>query len=673
MTRPGNHRTGTTVRAVCLGMAAAFLAVAAPLAAAQSPAKVFEFPRFAGAKAIDSQCQALLAEQKRREQQLAEQLPASSAQLLAALDDMNVVYEDTLGPLSLLASVHPDKAVRDAADACDLAYQGFNSAFLQNESIYKGLKAARGADAIDARLLQQQLEAFEDSGVGLDADKRARARTLNTEMTRLSQEFERRVREDKTQVAFTAQELDGVPAQVWKAAKRDAQGRVLLGLDYPSSVPVIEQARSAATRERMWRAVYAQGGPANLQTLSELAQLRREYAQLFGFDAYADFVMRRRMAGNAAKVETFLGSVKDAVVDRERVDLALLRGAKAVDVGQPLADTQLQRWDVGHYTERVRRARYEVEANAFRQYFPPEASLKFVFKLAEQLFGVQFSPVTDKLWHPDARAFRVADAASQKLLGTLFVDLYPRADKYNHAAVWPIRSVSTRTGRLPAAALVVNFNRQGLNIDELETLLHEFGHALHGLLSSTRYAMQGGTSVELDFVEAPSQMLEEWVYDPQVLALFKSVCPNCKAVPKDMLARAERARHFAKGIQFARQQLYASYDLRLNGKQPVEPLPLWAEMEGATPLGHVKGSMLPASFGHLASHYAAGYYGYLWSLVLAEDLRTAFAANRLDAAVGQRYRDSVLANGGQVPPQSLLQQFLGRPSNSAAFFESLNK
>ena len=646
------------------------LAVCGPPAAV---AQAFVFPQYRSGTLVDEECQRLLTDQKQTEQRLAQFAPELASTVLAELDTMLRRYEDTLGPLALLAAVHPDKTIRDAADACEVAYQAFNSAFLQNAAVHALLKQVQPADDIDRRLLQDRLDEFEDSGVALAPDAQARAREINVEITRLGQEFDRRVREEKTKLPFFAAELKGVPRQVWQRAPRDAQGRYLLGLDDPTSGPVIEGARNAATRIRMWRAYQNRGGEDNLKTLAQLGQLRRDYARLFGFDSYADFVLRRRMARSEALVQAFLGEVKGAVTQREIADLALLRAAKAGDLKKDPATTVLQRWDVAHYTERARAARFAVRQNQFRAYFPPEASLKFVFKLAEQLFGVQFTPVQQQLWHTDARAFTVSDVASQRLLGTLFVDLYPRADKYGHAAVWSFRNVSTLAQRVPAAGLVVNFNRQGLSIDELETLLHEFGHALHALLSNTRYTAQGGTNVLLDFVEAPSQMLEDWVYDANVLKLFAQVCKVCKPVPAALIAKADKARHFGKGIAVARQHLYASYDLALTSKDAPEPMAQWALMEGATPLGHVSGTMRPAGIGHFAGGYAAGYYSYLWSLVLAEDLRTAFAGKRLDAQTGRRYRNSVLANGGQVAPDDLLKQFLGRPSDSRAFFESLNR
>jgi thimet oligopeptidase len=642
--------------------------------AVAAQAQGFVFPSYADAREVDAACETYLADAKQQEKFLENFTPTqATSSLLPGLDALTRRYEDTMGPLALLNSVHPDKAIRDAADACDLKAQAFSSAFLQNARIYKLLKDLKPADAIDESFWREQLDAFEDSGVGLKPARQARAQEISAETTRLSQEFDRRIREEGTQLAFSADELQGVPPKVWQSAPRDSEGRYLLRLDTPTAEPVMSLATNPATRERMWRAFISQGGMENIRTLHQLEKLRREYARLFGERSYADFVLRRRMAKNSATVQKFLYEVRATVATRERSDLEEIRAAKAADLKLPLKNVKLNRWDVGYYNERIRRARYGVDQQAFRPYFPPEASLQFVFKLAEKLFGVRYLPREQKLWHADARAYDVVDAGDGRALGTLFVDLYPRPDKYNHAAVWSFRNVSTLTQRLPAAGLVVNFNREGLSIDELETLLHEFGHSLHALLSQTRYASQGGTNVQLDFVEAPSQMLEEWVYDKNVLALFQQVCADCKPVPDALLAQAATARDFGKGAFFARQHLFASYDLALHTAAAPEPLATWVRMEKKTPLGHVPGTLFPAGFGHIAGGYAAGYYGYLWSLVLAEDLRTAFAGDMLSAEVGARYRRTVLSQGGQVEPEQMMRDFLGRDSDSKAFFKALRR
>ncbi|HEV8692500.1 MAG TPA: M3 family metallopeptidase [Ideonella sp.] len=629
------------------------------------------FPDFRNAAQVKQACDAGLKAAQTRLKTL-ERLPGSPS-WIGEYDSFYGQTEDVRGPIEFISNVHPDQKIRTAAEACELRWQDFFTSTAQNERLYKAAKTSPPADDIDRETLRQAVENFEDSGVGLPAAQRGKAKQLSNRIGELGQKFDKNVRDSKTRVAFTDAELAGVPENIVKSAKRDAQGRALLGLDYPTYFPVMERAESAATRERMWRAKTNEGGPANLKLLAEIAKLRKDYAKLFGFDSYADFTLRRRMAKNTANAERFLGEVRQAVTEGEQRDLAALREAKAKHLGVPVDKTTLARWDVGFYTERLRKERFSVDQESFRPYFPPQESLQFVMRIAETMFGIKYTPVEAKLWVPEAQAYAVSDAATGKPIASLIVDMYPRDGKYGHAAVWSYRSGSTRTGRIPQASLVVNFDRKGLTIEELDTLLHEFGHSLHSNLTMTRYALNSGTSTQQDFVEAPSQMLEDWVFDRKVLALFKDVCPSCKPVPDELIDKAREAREFTKGSLTARQHLYASYDLALHGKDLQDPLALWAHMEGDTPLGYVAGTSFPAGFSHVAGGYGAGYYGYLWSLVVAMDLRTAFAQNRLDPAVGKRYRDLVLSQGGQRPPEQLLKDFLGRETNAKAFFDYLKK
>jgi thimet oligopeptidase len=219
--------------------------------------------------------------------------------------------------------------------------------------------------------------------------------------------------------------------------------------------------------------------------------------------------------------------------------------------------------------------------------------------------------------------------------------------------------------------LVTNFNPKGLNHDELETLMHEFGHVLHGVLSTTRYADQAGTSVKRDFVEAPSQMFEEWARRPETLAVLAEVCPDCPRLSAEQLKQLDAARTFGRGARYARQWQYASFDMRLHTGVPPSALATWAAVERGTPLGHVDGTMLPANFGHLMGGYAAGYYGYMWSEVMGLDMLSAFKGKLMDPAVGRRYRQTILARGGEVPPQQMVEQFLGRKTSTEAFFAEI--
>ncbi|EHR71320.1 Zn-dependent oligopeptidase [Burkholderiales bacterium JOSHI_001] len=630
------------------------------------------FPRFENPAALTTACDSGLAQAKVSLATLLQQ--KVDKHWLRAYDNFSAGLEDLSNPLLFLANVHPDKALREASEACELRWQDFLSSLGQNPALYRALKAVPAADAIDRELRQAALDGLVDSGVGLPPAQRKRVKQLSDGLAALEQSFQRNIRDANTRVAFSEAEVAGVPEAVWKDAKRNDQGQVLLGLDMPIYLPVMQGAESAAARERMWRAKSNEGGEPNLKLLAQIRQQRQQLAALFRQPSYAHFKLRRQMAANPQRAMAFLDEVKAAVTVGEKGDLEEMRQAKARHLKQDPAGVKLQRWDVAFYEERVRRERYAVDQEAFRPYFPPQQSLEFVMRVVEKAMGVRYTRVPDvALWHPEALAYAVADAGTGRSLGTLYVDLYPREGKYNHAAVWPLRGASVVTGRTPIAALVVNFDRQGLSLEELETLLHEFGHAVHNNLSAVRYASQAGTSVKHDFVEAPSQMLEDWVYDPKVLQVFQEVCPACKPVPEAMLAQAVKARDFAKGVLYARQHLYASYDLALFGTRAQDPLALWQQMEGATALGHVAGTMFPAGFGHIAGGYGAGYYGYLWSLVLAMDMRTAFGDNKLDAQVGRRYRDTVLANGSQFPPDALLRRFLGREANAKAFFDYLRK
>ena len=656
-----------TLRSFGLALLASVAAVgAAAQAAWPGPA----FPPFEQPADIQARCDQDLR-QIRSALTVLEKQPGDAA-WLAAYDAFNAQLEDLYGPVAFVSNVHPDRAVRDAAEACDLRWQAFITAFGQNERLYRAAKAVQPADDIDRAALAEVLDNFVDAGAALQGPQRARAKALQDRINNLGQQFDRRLRNEQTKLAFDLKDLDGVPEPLLKAAKRNAKGQLLLGLDYPTYFPVLERATREATRERMWRAAMNQGGTANIALLNQIARLRQDYARLFGQPSYADFVLRRRMAGSLATTQSFLDEVKSAVQGSELADLAVLREAKAADLGKPVQQVSLQRWDLAFYTERVRQQRFQVDAEKFRPYFPPQASLAFVMRVAERMFGIRYERVeAARLWHPEAQAYAVMDATTGRPLAGLTVDLYPRDGKYGHAAVWSYRQGSTLTGRLPQAALVVNFDRRGLTLEELETLLHEFGHALHSNLSATRYALNAGTSVKGDFVEAPSQMLEDWVYDPSVLKLFQEVCSTCEPVPLQMIQQARAAKNFAKGIATARQHLYASFDLALHAAKAPDAMTIWSRMEGATPLGHVPQSRLPASFSHVAGGYAAGYYGYLWSLVVASDLRTAFKDQRLDPAVGRRYRDGVLGQGGQRPPADMLRDFLGRETNARAFYEDL--
>jgi thimet oligopeptidase len=376
------------------------------------------------------------------------------------------------------------------------------------------------------------------------------------------------------------------------------------------------------------------------------------------------------MVGSPDVVNKFLTEVKATVADVEKRELALLAEAKAKETGK--ADAKIARWDMEYYRNQVRREKFAVDQEKTRKYFPTPKAVEYAMLIAETLYGIRFREAKAPAWHPDVRYFDIFDAKSGKFIANTYLDLYPREGKRGGAWAAGVRRASTLAGRTPTSVLVTSFNREGLSHREMETLLHEFGHVLHGVLSTARYASQAGTQVKRDFVEAPSQMFEEWVRREEALALFRKVCAECPVLSKEEIAKLNEARRFGQGIQYSGQHLLASFDMALSTK-PEKPLDVWKRLESATLMGSPEGTMRPASFPHVAgSGYAAGYYGYMWSEVIGLDLLSAFDKNLLDPMVGARYRDTILAQGGQEEEMEMVRKFLGREPNNKAFLDEIS-
>ncbi len=640
----------------------------------ENPVADLPFPKFEHGPQVASACTTGLEGALMRVQELEKRKPG--ADWLKGWEALYDWEEDQSGALIFLQNVHPDAEVRVESEKCEQRWNDFQATLGMNAQVYQGARqsVAQLKDPLDKRAAQRALEAFEDSGAALPKDKQARAKAIADKLATLSQQFNRNIRDARVRVAFTDAELKGVPESVWKDQPRDADGKVTLPIDGPAYASVMQSAEDAGARERLWRAKTNEGGPDNLKLLAQIEQLRLEQARLFGLPSYDEFVLRRRMVESPARAAKFLDEVRAAVVDQDQHDVAELRQAKARRLNQALEATRLQRWDTMFYTERLLHDRFAVDDEAFRPYFPPQESLRFVMHVAEKMFGIRYDRVEGAAtWAPDVQAWAVTDVASNRKVATLYIDPYPRDGKYNHAAVWNFRNGAASVPRQAQSALVVALDRRGLTLRELETLMHEFGHTLRNNLSATRYASDAGENVAQDFAEAPSQMLEDWVYDKKVLKVFQEVCPACKPVPDEMIDKARAAREFGKGMQVVRQHLYAAYDLALHGPGAPDPLETWEKMEGATSLGYVQGTIFPAGFAHIAGGYGAGYYGYLWSQAVASDMRTAFVGDKLDSKVGARYRATVLAEGAQKTPQQIVKDFLGRDLSSQAFFEYLKK
>jgi thimet oligopeptidase len=596
---------------------------------------------------------------------------AGARDMLDRWDRLRVRVEDFEGPVDLTANVSPDAATRAAAEACESQTTRFETELYQNAALYARIKALTARTGPAGKMRKDLLESFEDNGVALPSDKRARLKAIADRLEEIRQEFDRNIRDNQTRLVFSPDEVRGLPQDYLEKAKRDDKGNYLLGFEYPEYVPFMANAESEDARRRYQFAFQNRGTPRNIELLAEAMHLRKEMAGLFGLKSYAEFATRRRMVGNPGAVENFLRDVKSAVREVERREIAELTTLKAATLQKPVGEVTLQRWDADFYQEKLKKTRYSVDQEALRKYFPTEASIQWVMAISARLYGIRFEPATVATWAPDVRYFDVFDVATGKRKGGIYIDPFPRAGKYGHAAAWPVRGSARRLRRTPIAALVANLNRAGLDSEELETLVHEFGHVMHNILSDTQYATLAGTSVQLDFVEAPSQMFEEWARRRESLALLPQFCkPGCPSIGDEQLRQLSAARLYGSGILYSRQHLFAAYDMATSGETVPDPQALWEKMEGDTPLGYVPGTHFPGTFTHIISGYTAGYYGYMWSQVLALDMLSVYGGNLMDPVVGKRFRKTILAQGSEKPAAQLVRDFLGRdPSNEAFLAE----
>ncbi|MCU4368729.1 M3 family metallopeptidase [Acinetobacter courvalinii] len=621
-------------------------------------------------------CDANLEKLQQRIAQLEKQTvkqQSDAAPVLAEWDQLMASFEDFAGPISLYSNVDPDAKLRKAAEDCEVKLNQLQTEIYQNPKLYQRIKNTTAADAIDRKYRQDILDAFEDTGVQLAPEKRARVKTIFDELTKLSQEFSRNIRDNPEKLEFTPAELKGLPDSYIAGLKKNDKGNYLLGFEYPEYQPFMELADSDAARKRYQTAFTRRGTEKNLVLLKQIIDLRYELAQLFGQASYADLALKKRMAKTPKTVNSFLTDVHKVVAPLEQKEVEELRAFKAKTLNTPIEKTEINRWNVGYWSEKLRKAKYQIDQEKLRDYFPTLAAQKWLFAISSDLYGIEFKPTKVDTWQDEVEYYDVTDKKTGEVLGGLYMDKFPREGKYGHAAVWGVYGGSTLSKRKPISVLVTNFNRKGLNSDELETFVHEFGHALHGILSKTRYSGQSGTSVERDFVEAPSQMYEEWARRKETLSKVADYCdPACPRVDDALIARLKSVHNYGRGMRYARQTLYAQYDMALHGADAlkVQPMDVWKKMESATALGYVPTTEFPGQFGHLMG-YQAGYYGYMWSEVLALDMLSAFGDNLNNPVVGQRYRQTILSQGSQKDAAQLVKDFLGREPDNKAFFNEI--
>ncbi len=623
---------------------------------------------------------------KARQQARLTAAKASIAKLLAVkgprtLANTLTPYDEALRQLDMMGSqsnliseVHPDSATRSVGEKLVQEASAYGTELSLNHDVYNALAALdlSGVDAQTRHYVTRTLRDFRLAGVDKDDATREKIRKLSDEIVEIGQEFGRNIREDKRPFQVDASALTGLPQDFVDRHKAGADGKITLTVDYPDAVPVFTYASNEALRKQMYMEYNNRAFPKNVEVLDRMRQKRHELATLLGFSNWADCVTADKMVGSAANAHSFIDRVVAASADRQAREYQQLLARKKKD--DPSA-TAVNFWENTYYSEQVRKSDYNFDSQSVRPYFPYEAVKEGVLSTTSKIFGVEFKRVPNApVWHPSVECWEMWDGG--KLAGRFYLDMHPREGKYNHAAQFDVRT-GIEGRQVPEATLVCNFpggdpGDPGLmEYSDVTTFFHEFGHLLHNMFAGHQHWVGiGGIRTEQDFVEAPSQMLEEWVRSPEVLATFAKHYQTHEPIPAELVKQMNRANDFGKGLLVRRQMVYAGTSLGYYDKDPASINTtdyMKSLVEKYQPYPFVEGTHFQCAFGHLDG-YSAVYYTYMWSLVIAKDLFAQFDRSKLlEPGVATKYRMAVLAPGGSKPAAELVSDFLGRPFDERAW------
>jgi thimet oligopeptidase len=594
------------------------------------------------------------------------------ATVLEPLDRLSRLLDGGVNGAGLLRNVHPDPTLRAVAESCEQEFSKLATDVGLSRPIFESVSRVdvEKADAPTRRWVELTLRDFRRAGVDKDEPTRQKIRALRDDLVKIGQEFEKNVRENVRSIELdSAEKLAGLPQDYRDAHRPGAGGRIAITTDYTDYIPFMTYARDDAARLALYREFRKRGYPANGEVLNQLLAKRYQLARLLGYDNWAVYITEDKMIKTARAAHAFIDKIARVAEKRARQDYDEL--LRELQREQPAA-TDVGDWQKAYVEEKLKRTRYAFDSQEVRRYFPYDSVKNGILGVTARLFGLTYRKVDRAAWDASVEAYDVLDGGD--VIGTFFLDMHPRAGKYKHAAAFPMRT-GVAGKQLPEAALVCNFpggdGTPGLmEHGDVVTFFHEFGHLLHHLLGGRqRWLGISGLNVEWDFVEAPSQMLEEWGWDGGVLESFARNAQG-EVIPDQLVRRMRAARDFGKGLQARHQMFYAALSLEFHDRDPkgLDTTELMKQLQREySPFAYVDDTFMHYSFGHLDA-YSAIYYTYMWSLVIAKDLFSVFQGKGLlDPEPAARYRKYVLETGGSKEAAVMVKEFLGRDYSFDAF------
>lgn len=532
------------------------------------------------------------------------------------------------------------------------------------------------------RLVEEYYKDFVRGGANLDEKKKARLMEINQELSLLSVKFGENVLKEENRfelVIDNKEDLEGLPESVIKAAEETAkenkyEGKWVFTLKKPSLIPFLQYSEKRELREKIFKAYINRGNNNdefdNKETISKIIALRIEKAKLLGYRTHAHFILEENMAKTPEKVYELLKKIWEPALKVAKNEAKELQEMIKKEGG----DFKLQPWDWWYYAEKVRKEKYELDEEVLRPYFKLENCIQGVFYVANKLYGIKFEERNDiPKYHPDVKVFEVKEADGTHI-GIFYVDYFPRASKRSGAWMTSFRKQSKIGGQMinPVIVNVGNFTKPTeekpalLSIEEVETLFHEFGHALHGLLSNCTYPSLSGTAVPRDFVELPSQIMENWVLEPEVLKVYAKHYQTGEPIPDELVEKLNKARKFNQGFATVEYLAAAFLDMDYHTLEDAKGFdPVKFEEESMKKIGMIPEIVVryrSTNFQHIFSGgYSAGYYSYIWSEVLDSDAFEAFKEKGIfDTVTALSFRKNILEKGGSEEPMTLYKRFRGR-------------
>ena len=680
-----------------LRLATASLAVvlAAPtLATATSPVEPFPTaaapPPFVFALSgpmIHANCSAAIARAKGNVDAIVRARgPRSFSSVVKPLENAFADLNDETMVELLASAVSTDAKARDASFTCQNDQSALQNAVSADPALYAAVSAANASGTAktlaDRKLTSLWLVAIKRSGSGLPNAKRKQVVSLQNQIANLQTKFNANLANDTTKIHITTAQAAGLPDDFVATFAKSGDGYDV-PVNESTTQRFLQNASDASARKAYYFAYNNRGNPTNVALLETTIGVRDRLAHLLGYPSWAAYQLADKMAATPKRVDTFLDALDVKLLPRAKEDIATLAALKAKDLGTPTAT--LDAWDVGYYDNQLNKTKYAVDEQAIAQYFPVTHVELAVFQIYSKLLGVTFTKRENaNVWNPDVTEWAVSDTATGTYIGDFYLDLFPRPGKYDHFASFPLlpnRVLTDGRKRAPLDAIIGNWPMPApgkpavLSHGDVETFFHEFGHDMATMLATAPYETLS-EGFRSDFVEAPSQMLENWVWDPTILKILSSNVKTGDPLPDDTIAKMRAARYVDNAYFTTRQIVYATVDMKFHSSGArVDTTNVWRDVaQREIPLGLAPGTHPQAGFGHLMGGYDAGYYGYLWSKVYAQDMFTAFQAGGLESPiVGARYRRDILEPARELEPDTEVTNFLGHPMNPSAFYKEFDE